>query len=378
MVRRRAAVGRMKRLILLGGGHAHLRVLAELARQPLRQWEVLLLTPRPTQIYSGMLPGWVAGHYFLDECTIELQRLASAAGASLVLDEAVALDADARTLQARSSGPYRYDVLSIDVGSAPGAGDLAGAAEHATLVRPLEGFVAAWETMRERPRPRGGALQLVIVGAGAAGVELAFAAQHRFARDGVHACVHLVGSRSAPLASAPVAARHQVLNLLRHKGIQWHADTRAAAVVPQGVLFEDGRRLPADACWLVTGPRPHRWFAGSGLATDDHGFVQVDATLQSTSHPGVFVAGDAAAHASPVPRSGVYAVRAGPVLARNLLAHCTGGALQAWKPSARALYLLSTGDRHAIAIWNGWTWSGRWVWAWKNRIDQKFVASYER
>ena len=70
----------MKRVVLLGGGHAHVRVLADLAERPLSGWEVHLASPYRRQIYSGMLPGWIAGHYPIEACAIALDRLAGRAG----------------------------------------------------------------------------------------------------------------------------------------------------------------------------------------------------------------------------------------------------------------------------------------------------------
>ena len=103
----------------------------------------------------------------------------------------------------------------------------------------------------------------------------------------------------------------------------------------------------------------------------------MNAALQSVSHANVFAAGDIAAHPMALPRSGVYAVRAGPSLAHNLAAFCQGQPLAAWRPQRRALYLLSTGDGAAMGVWGGWCWSGRWVWRWKDWIDRRFVASFD-
>jgi selenide,water dikinase len=136
--------------------------------------------------------------------------------------------------------------------------------------------------------------------------------------------------------------------------------------------------LAFDACLAATGAAAPAWPAASGLAVDADGFIRVGPTLQSLSHPQVFAAGDVAALADARPKSGVYAVRAGPVLAHNLRAFCESRPLLAWSPQARALYLISTGERHALATWGRWSWSGRWVWRWKDRIDRAFVARYTR
>ena len=69
----------MKRLVLLGGGHAHVHVLRSLALEPQAGAEVVLVTPFLRQMYSGMVPGLEAGHYTAEQCAIPLAPLARAA-----------------------------------------------------------------------------------------------------------------------------------------------------------------------------------------------------------------------------------------------------------------------------------------------------------
>jgi NADH dehydrogenase FAD-containing subunit len=110
---------------------------------------------------------------------------------------------------------------------------------------------------------------------------------------------------------------------------------------------------------------------------DEQGFVATTATLQSVSHPEVFAAGDVASRNDrALPKSGVYAVRAGPALALNLRRRLAGGELMPWQPRERSLYLLSCGARRAIASWGELSAQGRWVWWWKDQIDRGFVGSF--
>jgi NADH dehydrogenase FAD-containing subunit len=119
------------------------------------------------------------------------------------------------------------------------------------------------------------------------------------------------------------------------------------------------------------------WLQGSGLALDERGFVATGPTLQSTSHTDVLAAGDVATRMDAShPKSGVYAVRAGPALALNLRRALAGGELMPHRPQPRTLNLLSCGDRRAIASWGLWSAEGRWVWRWKDRIDRAFIARF--
>ena len=371
-------VARPQRLLLLGGGHAHLGVLADLAQRPLPGWQVQLVTPYRRQIYSGMLPGWVAGHYRIGECAIALDALAERAGATLHTSAGTGLDLVQNTLQCFDGTQLPFDRISIDTGPVAALDDLPGAARHALPVRPIEGFVAAWPGVVQRISVQRHGFELVLLGAGAAGVELALAIHHLAKTHGwTHLHITLVGGSDQPLDGVAPGARHRVARLLAQRDIGWIGNRRAVRVDAGQLAFADGGApLPFDACLAVTGAAAPAWPRTSGLDTDARGFIRVQRTLQSTSHPQVLAAGDIAAYADARPKSGVFAVRAGPVLAQNLRALCTGQAPTEWTPQQRALYLVSTGNHRAIAAWGRWAWSGAWVWRWKDRIDRRFVAKF--
>ena len=143
------------------------------------------------------------------------------------------------------------------------------------------------------------------------------------------------------------------------------------------VHLGNGARLACDVPLLAIGTHAPAWLQGSGLALSDGGHVLVNACQQSTSHPEVFAAGDVCTRADqPHARSGVYAVRAGPPLAHNLLAAHKGQPLKPHMPPRHTLNLLSCGTGHAIATYGPLHAEGAWAWWWKNRIDQAFVTRY--
>lgn len=367
----------MKRLLLLGGGHAHVKVLADLAARPLAGWSVHLVSPYRRQIYSGMLPGWVAGHYPIESCAIALDALAANAGVRFRETAGLGVDTAGQAIACADGSRLHFDVLSIDTGPLPAIDALPGCLEHALPIRPIEAFVAAWPHLVARMLSGGRRCDLVILGAGAAGVELAFAARHRAMTDGwSHVGITLVGSGALPLDGSPARARRQVARLLAQRGVAWLGERRAIGVAPGQIHFEQGPPQGFDACLVVTGAAAPAWPRAGGLATDERGFIRVGPTLQSVSHPQIFAAGDVAAYAEVRPKSGVFAVKAGPVLADNLRAVCEGRAPKSWKPQQRALYLISTGNRHALAVWGPWSIGGGWVWRWKDRIDRGFMRRF--
>jgi len=364
----------MYRLILAGGGHAHLAVLEALAEYP-RGMDAVLITPEPFQIYSGMLPGWMAGHYSLADCMIDLRPLADAAGVRLVFGKLVGIDVVQRRVELEGGTHLEYDALSLDVGSETDTSWLEAAGARMLPIKPLGEFVKHWPTMLAAAAQRH-EYRLVVVGAGAAGVELAFAARQAFiAQDCPHASVALVASNSGILPGHGASVQTRTRALLKRRGIALYQGQAVGS--QQGVALDSGISLPADCVIAATGACPPLWLGNTDMALDEKGYVLVDAQHRSLSHPEVFAAGDVCARADVVmARSGVHAVFSGPVLAHNLLAVSRGQALKSYHPRRRSLYLLATGPQHAILSWGAFSAQGRWVWRWKNRIDRRFMGKH--
>jgi pyridine nucleotide-disulfide oxidoreductase family protein len=362
----------MKRLVLLGGGHAHLHVLQALAREPLAGAQAVLITPQAHLTYSGMVPGVVAGHYAPEQARIPLAPWCKAARVSLIAGQAVALDAQSKVVTLADGRTAEYDVMSLDVGGVQDRDGLPGAREHALFVRPIETLVSVLDRLREQASRR--ALDVVVAGGGAAGFELSLALAWGLVRTGDGASrVALVTGGAEPLAGyGPAVVARGLRALARHR-VTLFRDA-CSGVEAGALVLASGARLACDVPVIATGVDAPGWLRDSGLALDERGFVRTGATLQSTSHPEVFAAGDVAVRDdAPHPRSGVYAVRAGLPLAMNLRRFIGAGELQPYAPQPRALNLLSCGERRAIMAWGDWSAEGRWVWWWKDHIDRGFV-----
>jgi selenide,water dikinase len=366
-----------RHLLLVGGGHSHVEVLRQqaLARDP--DVVTTLVSPAPLTPYSGMLPGLVAGLYDIAETHIALGPLAAAAGARLVEDRIVGLDLDARLAHRARGRAIPFETLSLDIGSVP-AESMPGAHAHAVGVKPVDRFLQAWDATIAAARD-GRVDSLAIVGGGAGGIEVLLAMQARLA-----AGLGTAAPRFALLTDLPhllprhaPAVRRRVQRILAARAITIHFDAEAVAIEPGAVIARDGRRIAADRIVLATSAAAAAWLAESGLACDAAGFVTVDEHLRSTSHPFVFAAGDCASQQGQAyPKSGLYAVRQGPVLADNLRRHRRGEPLRAFRPQRTALALLATGDRRAIMSWSTFAAEGAWVWRWKDAIDRRFMARY--
>ena len=369
----------MKRLVLLGGGHAHVEVLRRFGKDPPPDTELVLVSPDPDSPYSGMLPGWIAGHYTRDECYIDLTALARFANCRFVQTACAGIDLDACLVSCENGTTLPYDVLAIDTGGRSSASDTPGAVEHALSVRPIDRFVPRWEDICNRT-VRGQALRrLIVVGGGAAGVEVLLAMQYRLRQLAPTSQIsfELVSDVGSILLSHNSSMHAIFMRVLEQRGVTLHLG-RAAERVESGVVrLSGGGSVEADAIIWATGASAPSWPTVSGLATDEGGFVRVNRLLQSVSHPQVFAAGDIASVAGePRPKSGVYAVRAGPPLAKNLHRMLRRQPLVEWTPQKDALALISTGDRYAVASRGSLALEGKWVWRWKNWIDRRFMQRY--
>ncbi len=342
----------------------------------MRDARLTLVSAKRHTPYSGMLPGLIAGHYDYHQCHIDLARLARYAGAAFLEVEAVDLDAGGRLLFLADGSRVEYDVLSIDIGSTPPAFGIPGVPEHVIPAKPIEVLLPAWDSLCARAA---GLKRLALVGAGAAGVELVLAMQYRLCREGATPKFDLITDTAFVLPGHNVKARQKLQRILDERGVRVHAGNKVAAVEPGRVALDGGASIGADAIFWVTGAAPAAWLGASGLQTDAAGFIAVNTCLQSLSHANIFAAGDCAGVTGrPQPKSGVFAVRQGAPLGRNLRRALAGQALEPYASPPHALALISAGGKYAIATRNNWALEGAWVWSWKDWIDRRFVQTYQR
>jgi len=363
-------------LVLVGGGHAHVHVLKSFGMRPLPGVRLTLVTLDVETPYSGMLPGYVAGHYRLEECHIDLGRLARFAGARLIRDEAIGLDRARRAVLTRAHPPIRYDLLSIDIGSAPRSGDVPGAAENTTAVKPIDHFAKRWEALLARAGEMQ-RLRLVVVGGGAGGVELALSAQYRLAQLLEKSAEISLVTRDTLLPSHNRLVRRLFEGILGERGITLLTGSEVVRVEPGELVCAEARRIGFDEALWVTEAGAAPWLEETGLPLTAEGFVVIDERLRSTGDSSIFAAGDVATMlAHPREKAGVYAVRQGPPLAANLRRALAGKPLRCAVPQRRGLALIGTGDEQAVASRGPLTAHGAWLWQLKDWIDRRWMRRY--
>jgi pyridine nucleotide-disulfide oxidoreductase family protein len=366
------------RLVLVGGGHAHLHVLADLAARPLSGVDVTLVSPSARHHYSGMVPGFLQGVYEEGELTIDLAALATRAGARLVGAAAERIDVAGAGVDA-GGARLPFDLLSLDIGSDPAGLDVPGVREHALTVRPMARAVGLRDRVDALTTPtRRAPVRVTIVGGGAGGVEVALALHRRIRTAAARPEVFLVEAASDVLPDYAAPVRRRAAGILARRGVAVALGSAVTRVEEGAVRLANGTRAPADLVVWLAGAAGPAWLAGTGLPLDSRGFVLVGPTLRALDGAPVWAAGDCATLADhpETAKAGVYAVRQGPVLARNLRAALGAGRAVPYVPQRTFLSLLNTADGRALLRWHGVVSHSRVAWWLKDHIDRRFVRRY--
>ena len=362
-------------LVFLGGGHAQIAAIKSFAMNPVPGLRLTIVTANIRTPYSGMLPAYVEGVWDDDDLHIDLAHLAQFSGARLIVAPCSGIDADGHKLLFDDRPPLHFDILSINIGGQPDLGAIEGAADHVIPVKPIAEFQKAFDDLLAAGLPK----RLAVIGGGAAGCELALALNKRWRDHGASPEMTLYSRSTRLMPQMAPRASHLMFAALLDSGIKIQLGRAIEKIDAGQIRFSDSTSETFDACFLVSAVRPPRWLSTTSLALDDSGFIAVHPTLQSKSHANIFAAGDVATiSGSPRPRAGVFAVRAGPVLAKNLRKYLHGHALKRWSAQRRYLAIIGTADNGAIASWGQFGVKADGLLALKYWIDRRFMAKYQQ
>ncbi|MEH2320102.1 FAD-dependent oxidoreductase [Nostoc sp.] len=386
---------KVKDLVLIGGGHSHAIVLRMFGIKPLAGVRLTLITAAKKTVYSGMLPGHIAGFYSDDECHIDLRPLANFAQAQLYIDRVVALDLENTKVLCANGLAVDFDVLSIDIGSTPATVSVSGAAEYAIAVKPVSQLLEHWyELIKAVGKNPQELIRIAIAGGGAGGVEFALAMQshlHRILCQTQQPIqnleIHLFQRGQELMPNYHQSVRHQIQQILIERGIKLHLGESVCNIAPKNhretkkifeIKCESGLTIECNKIFWVTQASAPEWLKIAGLGTDEQGFILVQDTLQSQTHPQIFASGDIATMVNyPRPKAGVFAVRQGKPLFENLQRILLCKSLKPYKPQKQYLSLIGTGDEGAIATRGSFTLPPhKLLWRYKDWIDRRFMERF--
>lgn len=360
-------------LVLAGGGHTHSLLLKKHQATPLPDSRLILLSPVRYTPYSGMLPGVISGYYSPEEAFIDLGRLAEDSQCEFIESAVIMLDADRQVIVTEDGREINYDFLSINTGSTQAP---ILEARNCLSIKPVDRFLGWLQHELPDQVNRHSRFSLVVVGAGAAGVETAMALQCRLSDWPVE--LHLVSGHGV-LPGYPEPVKKMIAEELRNKGIKCHLNFHVHAIESGHIQSAENKQLEYQQLILATSAAASCRSAESSLATDSKGFILVDEYLRSITHHNVFAAGDIAAFVpGRLAKCGVYAVRQMPVLYQNLKNSLLGNTLVPYHPQRRFLALLSCADGRGIASRGWFRARGKMVWRWKDSIDRRFMSRFPK
>lgn len=356
-----------------------------------------IILDRPVAVYSGMVPGFVAGDYALHELEIDVLPLARRAKAGVILSAGVDLDPVRKVISIEGRPPIRFDLASLDVGSTVRGLDLPGVSKHTLATRPIGRFVEAIDDRLEAFGKLGHPPRILLVGGGAAGTELAFTIDARLRRAGIKPSLAIITGDEELLSGTSNQTRRVVAREVEARGIETivsrrvvRADASGVVIAPVDGLVADADeiQLRADLVVWATGAAPIAFPGGEGgesgegttaLSRDAGGFLEIRDTLQTVGFDDVFAVGDCARLVNHpwVPRAGVYAVRQGPILEQNLRARLDGKKLRPYRPQRNFLSLLYLGEQRALGSKWGFASANVLLFRLKDWIDRRFMAGFQ-
>jgi NADH dehydrogenase FAD-containing subunit len=365
-----------KHLVLVGGGHAHLTVLVNLAKYIERGHRVTLIGPSPYHYYSGMGPGLLSRIYRPQEVRFHLKKTAEDRGATFIEDRVVRINPAERTLHLHSGNQVSYDIVSFNTGSdVPLNGVVSEDRENIVPVKPVFNLLKVQRfivpALKERP------MNLVVVGGGPAGVEVTSNLWRLVNQNGGNATIKLIAGLKL-LGGLPEKVRTLALSSLDGRGITVIEGNRVKKVTGNEIRLADGSSHPFDVAFMALGVQPSRIFRDSGIPTGPDGGLMVNSFLQSVAHPEMFGGGDCVSFAEqPLAKVGVYAVRQNPILYHNLLAALEGREMKIFMPQKDYMLIFNMGNGRGILWKKNFVWEGRLAFLLKDHIDRKFMRKFQ-
>ncbi|WP_394174166.1 FAD-dependent oxidoreductase [Guptibacillus hwajinpoensis] len=359
----------MKKLLLIGAGHAHLHIMKKFQEEQL-DIEVTIVSPSDYQYYSGMFSGYMEGVYSEEEMRVHLPSLADRAGVTFVNGAALSIDAKGKVVLTEKGDVLSYDILSVDIGSYTAGINVPGARNHALRIKPNYRIEEVAKKMWEAENP-------VIVGGGAAGIEIALSLTARRRKEGKKA-VTLI-SHSKLLQASPMKAQSKIEQIARNKEMHLYLEEAVSNVTTNHVVTSSGNNISYDQLLWLTGPKAPDLFRASKLPIDQAGYLLVEDTLQVKEYPAIFAVGDCATLRDypDLPKAGVVAVKQSEVLWENLKAFLQQKDGVRFQPKKAYLSILSTGEEEGLLLYGKHILHHHLSWKLKNKIDRRFMEKYK-
>lgn len=374
-----------KKLLLIGGGHAHIQLLKEWQKSPLPNLTVSLISDVRHAIYSGMVPGYIAGQYQFGDLSFDLQAICAKSNVTFIRDKASGLVPDRQMLTLESGQSLFYDILSINMGST--VSPIEGIPEEVLIpTRPISGLIKGIDEIfaMKKEEIKNHCSHIAVIGGGAAGYEIAVCMAERIRRERPgeeqRITISLIAGEHGLLSGMSGGLIRRAEKVLLEKGILL-LNEKVTAFDHHILRLQSGINLQASKIIWAAGAAPHPEWKDFGISLSPKGFIPITQTLQNPEYSNIFAVGDSADWVkNPIPKAGVYSVRMGPVLLNNIkrmLKKGPSAAMKKYVPQSGFLRLLNNGDRTGIGNFHGINFRGEYVQKWKDKIDRQFMERFQ-
>ena len=331
-------------VIVVGGGFAGLGCVRRLARHP--HLRITLLDRNNYHQFQPLLYQIATSQLGTSSIAVSLRKVFHRhRNVDVKMAEVASVDPATRTVTATDGDSWTGDAVVLAAGCVPNFFGTPGAEAHSFPLYSLNDaqrlrsrIIAVFEAADRNPSlVDRGALNFVVVGGGATGVETAGALADMIRwtmtveyRDLTvsAARVHVVDLGHQLLGPFSERAHEYAAKVLRRKGVELHLDTKVTEVGPAAVTLGAGTEIPTRCVVWGGGIAAPPVAGAAGVPQGRGGRIDVQPELTVKGFPRVYAVGDVAnipgPDGAPLPQLGSVALQSGTWAAKNLLADFAG------------------------------------------------------
>lgn len=351
------------RVVIVGGGFGGISCALALANSCSPRIKITLISDKPHLEYMAALYRVVAGRSPLEVC-IPLRDIIEALPIVYIRDTAISVDPEKRTILCESGSKFLYDYAVLGLGSQAAYFGIPGIKEHSFSLKSISEAIRLQRHLHEMfkqttardddPDDDARRMHIVVVGAGASGVELAaelasylrsLSQKHNVREDLI--TIDLIEAAPRILPPFPESVARRVSQRLLSLGVHIYTNREMVREELQQVILK-GMAIKTETVIWTAGVKAHELYASiPDVQTDNKGRVVVDDYLRPIGNDRLFIVGDGAA----TRYSGMAqtAIHDGKIVAENIIRSMNGIALHAYRPK-QPYYALPVGPKWAAAI----------------------------
>jgi len=365
-----------KKLVIVGGGHAHLMTLQNLQKLTEKGYKVTVIGQSRYHYYSGMGPGILGKNYRLEDVRFDTRKTVDSRGCTFIQDKASDIDPESKHVILKSGEKVHYDVLSLNIGSDVDTEIVKGNNKNIFAVKPIENLHQTGLIIEKLALEH--SVQVAVVGGGPSAAEISgniASLGQKFCKNQVDVTV-FAGKNF--MKKFPESIQKRVAKLLQRKCVKIDQSGYVDYIENNKIVLDSGKSTEAQVILIATGVKPPEIIQRAGIPIGPDGGMVVNKYLQSEKYPEIFGGGDCIFFSEhPLDKVGVYAVRENPVLFHNLKVALNGGKFRSFTPQNNYLMIFNLGGKTGVFQKGMIAFSGKPAFLIKDYIYRKFIKSFQ-